>query len=153
MVKYEDLKDIGEAWAKEYCQALNDSSEYEEAAKGWGVDFDGAMLMSMTKSGEIEDDIAAFMDLKDGKCLGITIIPPGNKPPREPTMTLTAKFLIWRKLAFKEIDPIQSLMQGVLKLEGDMSLALRYAKAALELANVVEKTDATLFTKFDLGEE
>ena len=152
LVKFEELIDIGKAWAAEYCQALNDSKDYEEAAKGWGVDFDGGMLMVMLKSGEVEDDITSFIDLKDGKCLGITILKPGEKPPREPIMTLTGSFLIWKKLAFKELDPIQTLMQGHLKLEGDMSLALRYAKAAMELANVVENTDTTLFTKYDLGE-
>lgn len=153
MVKFEDLIEIGEKWAAEYCKALNESPEYEKAAKGWGVDFEGGMLMIMEKSGEIEDDISAFMDLKDGKCLGIKILRPGEKPPRPPIMTLSGTFLIWKKLAFKELDPIQSLMQGLLKLDGDMSLALRYAKAAMELANVVEKTDTTLFTKYDLGEE
>lgn len=152
MVKFEDLIDIGKAWAAEYCKALNDSKEYEEAAKGWGVDFEGGMLLTMTKSGEIEDDVSAFANLKDGKCLGFTILAPGEKPPRDPIMSLTGSFLIWKKLAFKEIDPIQTLMQGLLKLEGDMGLALRYAKAAMELANVVENTDTTLFTKYNLGE-
>jgi len=107
----------------------------------------------MLKSGEVEDDIAAFADLKDGKCLGITIIKPGENPPREPIMTLTGTFLVWKQLAFKELDPIQSIMQGLLKLEGDMTLALKYAKAAMELANVVENTDTSLFTNYDLGEE
>ena len=57
MVKYEDLIDLGKAWAAEYCQALNNSSEYEDAAKGWGIDFEGGMLLVMTKSGEIEISI------------------------------------------------------------------------------------------------
>jgi len=153
MVKFEDLKEIGKAWAEEFCKALNDSPEYKQAAKGWGVDFDGGMLMVMEKSGEIEDDVSAFLDLKDGKCLGITLLAPGEKPPREPIMMLRGTFLIWKKLAFKEIDPIQTLMQGLLVLEGDMNLALRYAKAAMELTNVVEKTDTSLFTNYDLGEE
>ena len=153
MVKFEDLVELGKDWAAEYCKALNESASYEDAAKGWGVDFDGGMLFIMGKSGEIEDDIASFLDLKDGKCLGITIIPPGDNPPRPPTLTLRGSFLLCRKLAFKELDPIQCLMQGKLQLEGDMSLAMKYARAAMELANVVENTDTTLFTKYDLGEE
>lgn len=153
MVKFEDLKEIAEIWAEKYCKALNESKEYEEAAKGWGVDKEGGMLLVMTASGVIETDIAVFADLKDGKCLGITILAPGDKPPREPIMTLTGSFLLWKKLAFKELDPIQSLMQGDLNLEGDMNLALRYAKAAMELANVVDQIDTSLFTKFNLGEE
>ena len=152
MVKYEDIIDLGKAWATEYCQALNNSPEYEDSAKGWGIDFEGGMLMVMTKSGEIEDDISSFLDLKDGKCLGITILAPGEEPPREPILKLIGSFLVWKQLTLKELDPIQSLMQGLLKLEGDMNLALKYAKAAMGLANVVEKTDTSFFTNYDLGE-
>ncbi|TXT66977.1 MAG: hypothetical protein BAJALOKI1v1_220010 [Promethearchaeota archaeon] len=153
MVKFDELKEIGKKWAAEYCEALNNTPSYQEAAKGWGIDFEGAMVFVMEASGEIEDDIVSFLDLKNGKCLGIKILSPGEKPPREPIMTLSAPFLTWRHLAFKEIDPIQSLMQGKLKLEGDMSLAMRYARAAMELANAVEKTDTSFFTRFDLGGE
>ncbi|MGV9198490.1 MAG: SCP2 sterol-binding domain-containing protein [Promethearchaeia archaeon] len=151
MVNYKDLKDLGKAWAKEYCQALNESEAYKEAARGWGIDFDGGMLFVMEASGEIEDNVSAFLDLKDGDCLKIVVLGPDEEPPREPTLTLKGSFLMWRKLAFKKADPIQSIMQGDLQLEGESSLAMKYARAAMELANVVEKTDTTLFTKYDLG--
>lgn len=153
MVKFEDLKEMGEKWAKEYCDALNSSEEYEEAASGWGVDFEGAMMMIMGPSGEIEEEIASFMDLKDGKCLGITLLEPGQDPPREPGMTLRAPMLIWKKLAFKDMNPVTALMNGELKLEGDMNLAMKYSQAAMLLADLTEKTDRSLFTEFDLGEE
>jgi len=153
MVKYEDIEEIAEKWAEEYCEALNNSEAYEEAGKGWGIDFEGSMLFVMKKSGEIEDNLSAFLDLEDGKCLGIKILAPDENPPREPIMTLKGSFLLWKKLAFREIDPIQSLMSGKLRLEGDMSLAMRYARAAMELANATKDTDTTFFTKYDLGEE
>jgi len=152
MVKYEDLEEIAKKWAKEYCEALNNSQTYEEAAQGWGIDFEGSMLFVMEKAGEIEDDLSSFLDLKNGKCLGIKILAPGEEPPREPIMTLKGSFLLWKKLAFQEIDPIQSLMSGKLKLEGDMSLAMRYSRAAMELSNATKDTDTTFFTKYDLGE-
>ncbi|MFO7797740.1 MAG: SCP2 sterol-binding domain-containing protein [Promethearchaeati archaeon] len=152
MVNYEDLEEIAKKWAQEYCEALNNSQAYDEAAKGWGIDFEGSMLFVMEKSGEIEDNVSAFLDLKDGKCLGIKILKPDEDPPREPIMTLKGSFLLWKKLAFREIDPIQSLMSGKLKLEGDMSLAMRYSRAAMELANATKDTDTTFFTKYDLGE-
>ena len=153
MVKFEELKDLGEKWAAEFCKALNNSAEYKSAAAGWGIDFDGGMLFIMEKSGEIEDDISTFLDLKDGDCLGITMLSPGEDPPRTPVMTLRASMLIWKQLASKELDPIQSLMQGLLTLDGDMGLALRYAKAAMELANAVEQAPSSdeLFNKYDLG--
>lgn len=152
LITFKDIEELGIAWAEEYCKALNSTPEYEEAAKGWGVDFEGAMMFIMGPAGEITFEIRAFLDLKDGKCLGIKLLQPNEEPPRAPGMTLNASMLLWKKLAFKELNPIQALMSGELKLEGEMGLAMRYSQAAMLLADVTEKTDRSLFTKFDLGE-
>lgn len=152
MVTFQEIKKMGEKWAAEYCKALNNSPEYQEAAKGWGVGFEGAMLFIMTGSGEITFDIFAFVDLKDGKCLGIKILEPGESPPRPPGFKLKAPMLTWRRLAFKEQNPVQALMTGELELEGDMDIVMRYAEAAMLLADITEKTDRALFTSFYLGE-
>ena len=152
MVTFADLKPIADAWATEYAEALNQNPKYAKAAKTWGVDFDGSLMFVMEKCGEVEDDIKIFIDLQAGKCLDIQVLEPDQDPPREPGMTLHCPLSTWKKLAFKELEPMSAIMAGTMKLEGDMKLAMRYASAALELANTVENTDRTLFTQFDLGE-
>lgn len=152
MVKFKDLQEEAINWSKEYCKALNENKLYEEAAKTWGVDFEGAMYVILEACGEIEENVGAFMDLKAGKCNGIKIIGPDDHLPREPILKVSGTMLNWRKISFKELDVIKSLMSGVLKLEGEMSLAMRYARAAMELVNTMENTDRTLFTKYDLGD-
>nr|MDO8086073.1 SCP2 sterol-binding domain-containing protein [Candidatus Sigynarchaeum springense] len=152
MVKFAEIEQMGKAWAAQYCKALNASATYAKVAKGWGLTFDGGMLFVMEKCGEMEDDITAFLDLKDGKCLGITIVAPGKEPPRKPILTLRAPMLTWRRIIFKEIDPIGAIMQGKLALTGEMTLVMRYTRAAVELVNVTENTDRALFTKFNLGD-
>ncbi|MHA1270300.1 MAG: SCP2 sterol-binding domain-containing protein [Candidatus Helarchaeota archaeon] len=152
MVSFEEMKDESQKWANEYCQALNNSQMYEEAAKGWGVGFEGSILIKMTAQGEVEEDIVSFLDLKDGKCLGITLIEPGQSPPREPGFVLEGTFSIWRDLAFKKIDPVQALMTQKLKLTGDMGTIMKFSKAAVLLAEATEKTDRSIFTKYDLGD-
>ncbi|MHA1147135.1 MAG: SCP2 sterol-binding domain-containing protein [Promethearchaeota archaeon] len=147
MVKFAELKEEGINWANSFCKALNESKAYEEAGKGWK----GALLLNMKACGEVEDDVKAFVDVEDGKCRGITVLGPGEDPPAEPVMTITGTMFVWRQLAFQERDPIQALMTGVLELDGDMSLAMRYSRAALELAKTAENTDTTLLTKYDLG--
>ncbi|MHA1378918.1 MAG: SCP2 sterol-binding domain-containing protein [Candidatus Helarchaeota archaeon] len=152
MVTFDEIKDMGEQWAQNFCKALNTSEEYAAAAKGWGIDFEGAMLFVWTPSGEIDFEIRTFLDLKDGKCLGIKLLKPGEDPPRPAGMILKAPMNIWKKLAFKELNPVQCLMSGDLKLEGDMNIAMKYSQAAMILADVTEKTDRDLFTKFDVGD-
>jgi putative sterol carrier protein len=148
MVKFKELKEEGEKFASSFCQALNENKDYEEAGKGWK----GALLMEMKACGEIEDDIRAYVDVEDGKCRGIELLGPGDDPQEEPVMTITGTMYLWRELAFQRKDPIQCLMTGLLEIDGDMALAMRYSRAALELANSAKNTDRTLLTKFDLGD-
>jgi len=152
MVTFDEIKDMGNAWAKEFCKALNASEEYAKAGKGWGIDFEGGMLFVWSPSGEIDFEIRTFLDLKDGKCLGIKLLEPGEEPPRTPGLSLKAPLNIWKKLAFKDLNPVQSMMSGDLQLEGDMNVAMKYSQAAMLLADITEKTDRTLFTKFDVGD-
>jgi len=151
MVKFADLEEMAKAWADEFGNALNASETYASVAAGWGVDFDGSMLFIFEASGEIEEDIGAFLDLQDGKCLGITVLPPGEDPPRPPTLTIRAPMYNWKKVIFKELDVVGAIMQGKLALTGDMTLVMRYTRAAVELVNVAEQTNTAMFTQFDLG--
>ena len=149
MVKFAELKEEGINFANSFCKALNENKEYAEAGKGWK----GALLAIMTPSGEIEDEIRAYLDVEDGKCNGIKVLGPGEEPPTEPIMSVRGSMFLWRELAFKRKDPIQCLMTGSMVLEGNMALAMRYARATMELANSAENTDRTLLTKYELGEE
>ena len=151
VVRYKDIKDMATAWANEYAEALNNSEAYGRAAKKWGVDFDGSMLFVYLPSGELTDEFSVFLDLAEGKCLSTTVLGPGEEPPRVPTMRISAPMSKWKRVIFREVDPVSALMQGILTLEGDMSLAMRFSQAAIELVNATEQTDRTLFTQYDYG--
>ncbi|HMF29941.1 MAG TPA: SCP2 sterol-binding domain-containing protein [Candidatus Lokiarchaeia archaeon] len=152
MVSFDNIKDLVAAWAAEYASALNNSKAYGRAAKKWGLDFDGSMLFMYQASGELTDDFSIFLDLKEGKCLEAVVLGPEEEPPRPPTLKITAPVSNWKKVIFKEVDPVSALMQGVLTLVGDMSLVMRFSQAALELVNATEQTDRTLYTQYDFGE-
>lgn len=151
MVKFEDLKDMANNWANEFSNAINASTHYARSAKKWGVDFDGSMIFVFQASGEIEEDFSIFLDLQAGKCLSTQVLAPGEEPPRAAPMIISAPISTWKRVIFKEIDPVAALMQKQLDLVGDMSLVMRYAQAAVDLVNATEQTDRSLFSNYDLG--
>lgn len=153
MLKYEDLLRISDNFVDDFCQAINTSQEYNQAAKGWGVDFEGSILLWMEASGEIEDDIRIYLDLKDGKCLGINLLAPNENPPRNPILTMRAPLRNWKEMRTKRINPNQFIMSGRLKIEGNIGIMMRYSKAATELGKLAGKQTflKKLFTEYDLG--
>ncbi|MFW9773784.1 MAG: SCP2 sterol-binding domain-containing protein [Candidatus Heimdallarchaeota archaeon] len=153
MVKYKDILKISENFEEEFCSAINNSQDYNRAAKGWGVEFEGALLWMMGASGEIIDSLRIFLDLKDGKCLGINILAPNEDIPRDAILILSAPLNIWKEMGTKRINPNQFIMSGRVKIEGNIALMMRYSKAALELGKLAGKQIffRKLFTEYDLG--
>ncbi|MFW9938409.1 MAG: SCP2 sterol-binding domain-containing protein [Candidatus Thorarchaeota archaeon] len=152
MVRFEDLKYLSGDFTEQYCKAINDNSEYAKAAKGWGVDFEGSILYLMEASGEIEDDISIYMDLKNGKCLGIKLLAPNERPPRNPGLIIKGSLLIWNEIATRQITAMNAIMSGKLKLEGKINLIMRYSQAAKILAKIAGKQSffKILFNQFKL---
>lgn len=37
MLNYEDLLKLSQDFTKEFCKAINESLEYKQAARGWGI--------------------------------------------------------------------------------------------------------------------
>jgi putative sterol carrier protein len=152
MVGFKELKEISGNFTEEYCKAINENTEYAEVAKGWGVDFEGSILYLMESSGEIEDDISIYMDLKDGKCLGIYLLDPDQNPPRKPGLIIRGSLAIWNQIALRQITAMNAIMSGKLKLEGKVNLVTRYSKAAMILAKIAgkQKFFRILFNEFKL---
>jgi putative sterol carrier protein len=49
---------------------------------------------------------------------------------------IRAPYSRWKEVIRKELDPIKGMMQGKLKLKGDLPTIVRYVKAANELVNI-----------------
>lgn len=142
------------AWTEEYVKQLNEDEEFQEAGKGWGVDFDGDWLyviedfpydkLDLENLPEEAADEAEYVvppgtiythvKLKDGKCLGMEPI----KDPDE--VDVGFKFIgsydKWKALTKGEADATQMVMRGDMKLEGDMSKVMRYIKMTNRMTKI-----------------
>ena len=49
-----------------------------------------------------------------------------------------APYTRWKEVIKKELDPVKGMMQGKLKLKGDLPTIVRYVKAANELVNLAQ---------------
>lgn len=125
-----------EPWIKEYVEKINGSAAYREAAAGWEGDI--AFVFEAEPDAGFNEDVAGWFDLWHGECrdwkFGIT-----------PAQVASAKFVLrspysrWKQIIRKELDPIKGMMQGKIKLRGDLPTIVRYVKASNELVNLASQ--------------
>lgn len=121
---------FSEEWVKEFGEKINGNANYAEAASWWEGDF----LFVCKPSGNCPDTITMFVGLNHGKCTGTKIIKEGEETPKV-EFVVEALYDNWMKVLKKELDPIQGMMAGKLKLTGNMAKIMRAVKAAQELVN------------------
>ena len=147
-------------WMEEYVKKLNDSKEMAESGKGWGVDFNGDFIFQINNlpvdkieklpEGDLKKKmkelvavyvtggtVYAFIQLKDGKCLGARLI----KDPSEVQagFKLIGDYESWKKLAKAESDATRLVMTGKMKLQGDMSKIMRYLKSTQTMGKIASE--------------
>jgi putative sterol carrier protein len=123
-----------EEWLKEYVQRINDSEGYREAATTWEGDV--AYVIEAEPDKGVAEDTWAWLDLWHGECReGKLVTPDEGEKAR---FVIRAPYSRWKEVIKKELDPVKGMMQGKLKLKGDLPTIIRYVKAANELVNLAQ---------------
>lgn len=120
-------------WLDEYFQKINSSKAYEEAAETWEGDVTFCFQAEPDKG--VPDDIYAWLDLWHGKCREAKYDVP-KEDGEAAKFVIRAPYSRWKEVIQKELDPIKGMMQGKLKLTGDLPTIVRYVKASNELVNL-----------------
>jgi len=129
-------------WAETYMELLNNSEEYEQSAKDW----EGAMLFVITPDGGATPlAIGTWLDLWHGKCRGYDFWVEGQEKPKS-DFIYTGPEKNWLGLIAGKIDPIQGLMAGKFKLQGNMPMVMRHTLAAKILVQNLQKFDLDIIT-------
>ncbi len=122
-------------WIKAMMVDLNASSAYNEAAKNWEGDF----YFIVEPGGSLEKPVTLYMDLYHGKCRdAFEATDPDSK---KPVFRLSGPVATWKKVMTKKLDPMQAMMTGQLKLQGNMAIVMRNVRAAKELVESCTRID------------
>ena len=121
------IKIISDEWIKEVSRQLNESKDYERAAKDWEGDF--IFVIEPDEPGQ--NQTYFFLGLYHGKSPDAAIL--ASEDERKADFKIRAPYGTWRKVIEGKLDPIQGLMTGKLKLEGNLMKIMRYPRAAKEI--------------------
>ncbi len=130
------MKILTEEWVKAFGEAINVNPNYKEAAAWW----EGDMLLRVEPSGPLDHEVKIFLGLYHGECTGTRLVKEGEPDP-ETEFVLSGPYDNFVLVAKAELDTIQGVMSGKLKLVGNMAKLMRATKAAQEIVNSLQTVD------------
>ena len=122
-----------EEWLSDYVERINASKTYAEAAATWEGDLSYVFEKEPDKG--VPDDVWVWIDLYHGACRGARYGVTQDEGEKA-KFIIRAPFSRWKEVIKRELDPIKGMMQGKLKLKGDLPTIVRYITAANELVNI-----------------
>ncbi len=124
-----------EEWLKEYAELVRSSEAYREAAATWEGDITYVFEAEPEKG--VPEDIYSWVDLWHGDVreykYGVS-----KEDGEAAKFVIRAPYSRWKEVIRKELDPIKGMMQGKLKLKGDLPTIVRFVKATNELVNLAQ---------------
>lgn len=121
-----------DGWLAVYKDRINGSSEYREAAATW----EGAVgfVFEAEPDRGVPEDLWVVLDLWHGECREARMVTPaeGEQAP----YLIRAPYFRWKEVVRGELDPVKGMMQGKLRLQGDLATIVRYVRAANELVHL-----------------
>jgi putative sterol carrier protein len=121
-------------WLAEYVRQINASESYRDAAETWEGDV--AYVIEAEPDRGVAEDVWAWLDLWHGSCRDGKLVSP-EKGERA-RFVIRAPYSRWKEVIKRELDPVKGMMQGKLKLKGDLPTIVKYVKAANELVTVAQ---------------
>ena len=126
------MKILTQEWCDAFGEAINNNPAYKQAASWW----EGDMLCVVEPSGPLDHEVRFFLGLFHGECTGVKLIEEGEQVEAE--FTLSGPYDNWVLIAKKQLDTIQGVMSGKLRLEGNMAKLMRATRAAQEIVNSLQ---------------
>lgn len=130
-----------EEWLKEYQTQINSSADYKKAAAEWTAGAVSLVILQNPSIG-LNKDYCIWLDLHQGVCRSARAV--SKEEAEKAPFVITGDYSRWKQVVKKQLDPIQGMMQGKLKLKGNLPTIVRFVKAAQELVNSATKVE----TKF-----
>ncbi|MGQ9703275.1 MAG: SCP2 sterol-binding domain-containing protein [Actinomycetota bacterium] len=125
------------AWIGNYQELIRKDETYRNLAKGW----EGSVVIHILPEPTVglDDDMYLMLDLWNGECRSVRLVPRSVGEAGD--YVLTADYHRWKQVMTGELDATKGMIQGKIKLKGNLPTIVRYAKAATRLTELVAMVD------------
>jgi putative sterol carrier protein len=127
-----------EDWLHEYVDRINGSADYRDAAATWEGDV--CYVFEAEPDKGVPDETWVWLDLWHGECRQSKYAITSDEG-EQAKFVIRAPYTRWKEVIRKELDPIKGMMQGKLRVRGDLPTIVRYVQAANELVRLTGNVD------------
>jgi len=128
-------------WVEEFKKQINLSEGYKKAGATWTAG-PVALIISAKPEIGVQEDFGMWLDLHQGLCRDAKIV--SLEGAQKAPFCIIGDYARWKQVIKKELEPVKGMMQGKLKLKGDLPTIVRYVKASQELVECTTRIE----TKF-----
>jgi putative sterol carrier protein len=128
-----------DAWFRAFVGVINGSKEYAEHAATWEGDV--AFLIQAEPDNGVPADVYGLLDLWHGGCRGGGVVDEARADRAE--FLIRAPYSRWKDVVLGDLEPVKAMMQGKLRVRGNLPKILRYVKGTQELARLTRAVDTT----------
>jgi putative sterol carrier protein len=117
-------------WVEAFFTAINESPEYKEGGKPWTHGVTALVVKAQPEIG-VPEDYGIWLDLHEGVCREAHHC--SAEEAQTAPFCITGDYARWKQVIHKELEPVKGMMQGKLKLKGNLQIIVRNVKAAQAL--------------------
>jgi putative sterol carrier protein len=122
-------------WAQAFKDEVNQSDAYKQAGKGWR--WSVGLVVEAEPDKNFPESRGIVMDLYEGEARDVKVGTADAAAACD--FVITAPYSRWKQVATKELDATRGMLQGKLKLKGDLPTIVRYTKASQELTEATTR--------------
>lgn len=116
-------------WMERYVAIVNTSPTYAAAAASW----EGDVVL-------VVDDLAAvYLDLWHGECRAAEYLALAVETPA--LYRISAPLAVWQRVLRGKLEPVQGMMSGQIRLEGNLVKVMQNVRAAQELVRCATQVE------------
>lgn len=127
-----------EEWVKEYQKRINASEAYKQSGAAWTAGPVCLVVLANPSIG-LDQDVGIWLGLHQGVCEEIKIV--SSEEAQKAPFVITGDYARWKQVVLNELDPVQGMMQGKLKLKGNLPTIVRFVKASQDLVRCATEVE------------
>ena len=122
------MRPFTQPWASAFCEAVNASTAYREAAKSWTWPL--ALVLDRAPELGYPADVAILLDLQRGECRSARVLSADELEAAAPPFRVSGDFAAWKEVNSGQLDPITAIMRKRLRLTGSLATIMLHARSA-----------------------